>query len=248
MKQTNCWSLMILSGVMALGVSACTVTRTWQYPPNPPGTLLNAKSTKTIPATVAVLPLRDLRGQSEERGSWVVAFPLVPYGVSTFDRPETTKDAWGHDLIHMDPSRDFAKAIVSELQNAGIFSSVALADSATAKPDFVLSGTLRSTNWRRSLTTYGLGPVGPFFWILGAPMGNATNTVAMDLQLSPATDPTRAVWQFSMTFEDTHLIGVYYGMEESVENYSEAVQDALKPAIANLVKIATERPEIFQVK
>src|SRR5207245_239510 len=101
-------------------------------------------------------------------------------------------------------------------------------------------------NWRRSFTAYGLGPLGPFFWILGAPMGKATNTVAMDLQLTPANEPSRAMWQFSMEFEDNHLFGIYYGMEQSVENYANAVQETLKAAISNLVKIATEHPELLR--
>ena len=238
--------LALFASVMAVGLAACTVTRNWQYPPDPPGTLLNVKGSKTLPVTVAVLPLRELRGANVERGSWRLALPLVPYAVNSFDRPETVQDPEGVPLIHMNPSRDFAMAIANELRHAGIFSRVALAESPSTKPDLVLSGTIRSTNWRRSYTTYGLGPIGPLFWILGAPMGKATNTVAMDLQLTPANDPSRLVWQFTMDFEDSHLFGVYYGQERSVENYANAVQETLKPAISNLVKIATEHPELLR--
>ena len=49
-----------------------------------------------------------------------------------------------------------------------------------------------------------------------------------------------------MQFKDEHLVGVYYGREESVENYSAAIQETLKPALANLMKIVAERPEVFQ--
>jgi len=234
------------ASVMALGLAACTVTRNWQYPPDPPGSLLNVKGSKTIPVTVAVLPLRDLRGATVERESWRLALPLVPYAVNSFDRPETVQDPEGVRLIHMSPSQDFAMAIANELRHAGIFSTVAIAESLTTKPDLVLSGTIHSTNWRRSFTTYGLGPIGPLVWILGAPIGKATNTVAMDLQLTPQNEPSRAMWQFTMEFEDSHLFGIYYGMEESVENYANAVQETLKPAISNLVKIATEHPELLR--
>jgi len=237
------FSLALLASVMAVGLAACTVTRNWQYPPDPPGTLLNVKGSKTLPVTVAVLPLRDLRGANVERGSGRMALPLVPYAVNSFDRPETVQDPEGVPLIHMNPSRDFAMAIANELRHAGICSTVAVAESLTTRPDLVLSGAIRSTNWRRSYTTYGLGPIGPLFWLLGAPMGKATNTVAMDLQLTPADDPSRPVWQFTMAFEDNHLFGVYYGQERSVENYASALQETLKPAISNLVKIATEHPE-----
>src|SRR5256885_2364708 len=241
------WALMTFSAsVMALGLAACTVTRNWQYPPDPPGSLLNVKGSKTIPVTVAVLPLRDLRGATVERESWRVALPLVPYAVDSFDRPETLHDPERVRLIHIRPSPNFAMAIANELRHAGIFSTVAIAESLTTKPDLVLSGTIHSTNWRRSFTTYGLGPIGPLVWILGAPIGKATNTVAMDLQLTPQNEPSRAMWQFTMEFEDSHLFGIYYGMEESVENYANAVQETLKPAISNLVKIATEHPELLR--
>src|SRR5438132_1825245 len=247
MKPRVSWALMTLSAsVMALGLAACTVTRNWQYPPDPPGTLLNVKGSKTLPVTVAVFPLRDLRGANVERGSWRLALPVVPYAVNSFDRPETVQDPEGVPLIHMNPSRDFAMAIANELRHAGIFSRVAFAESLTTKPDLVLSGTIRSTNWRRSYTTYGFGPFGPLVWILGAPMGKATNTVAMDLQLTPASDPSRLVWQFTMEYQDGHLFGIYYGMERSVENYATAVQETLRPAISNLVKLATEHPELFR--
>src|SRR2546428_7302378 len=130
MKPRVSWALMTLSvSVMALGLAACTVTRNWQYPPDPPGTLLNVKGSKTLPENVAVLPLRDLRGVNVERGSWRMALPLVPYAVNSFDRPETGQDPEGRPLIHMNPSRDFAMAIANEMRNAGILSTGAVAAS-----------------------------------------------------------------------------------------------------------------------
>lgn len=238
---------MLSAGLLAMSLTACTVARAWQYPPDPPGALLNVKSSKMIPARVAVLPLRDLRGTTAERHSWITAVPFVPYGANSFDRPEAVQDPAGVPLIHMNPSRDFARAIADELQHAGIFVSVSMVEAAgAAKPDLILSGTLRSTNWRQSYTTYGLGPVGPLFWIFGAPMGKATNTVEMDLQLTPANEPSRVLWRFAMQFEDSHLFGIYYGMERSVENYADSVQETLKPALDNLVTIATEHPELLR--
>ncbi len=38
MKPRVSWALMTFSAsVMTLGLAACTITRTWQYPPDPPG-------------------------------------------------------------------------------------------------------------------------------------------------------------------------------------------------------------------
>lgn len=233
-------------GVAALGMTACTVVRDWQYPPDPPGALLNVAGSKTVPVNVAVLPLRDLRGANTTREGWKIALPFVPYGVNSFDRPETAQDPEGVSLIRMNPSRDFAHAIVAELKHANVFSTVSYADAAAAKPDIILVGTLRSTNWQRAYTTYGLGPVGSLFWLLGAPMGNTTNTVSLDLQIVPVAEPSRVLWQFTMQFEDRHLFGVYYGTERSVESYATALQEALRPAIASLAAIAAEHPELLR--
>src|SRR3989442_1986569 len=95
--------LALFASVMALGPAACTVTRNWQYPPDPPGTLLNVKGSKTLPVTVAVLPLRELRGANVERGSWRVALPFVPYALNSFDRPENVHDPEGGPPIHTNP-------------------------------------------------------------------------------------------------------------------------------------------------
>jgi hypothetical protein len=234
--------------VLHLGITACAASRTWQYPPDPPGSLLELKASKALSARVAVLPLRDLRGGKVERRGWLAAIPFVPFGVSAFDRPEAVESpaGAGATLIKMDPARDFSGAIAEELKSAGVFSSVAFVEkTAPAETDLTVSGTLRATGWKRATTTYLLGPVGPILWILGAPIGNATSTVAMDLQLTPSNDPSRILWQFSMQFEDRRLIGIYYGMEESVENYSVALQEALRPAVANLIQVAEKHPAIF---
>jgi len=77
-------------------------------------------------------------------------------------------------------------------------------------------------------------------------MGENVNTVELDVQLAPAGAPARSAWQYSMQFKDEHLVGIYYGREESIENYSTAIQETLKPALADLMKIVAERPDILQ--
>lgn len=234
------------ASILALGLAACTATRAWQYPPDPPGTLLDLKGSAPVPAKLVVLRLSDARGNNTQLGSWRVALPFVLSGVNSFDRPEAVQETDSAALITMDPPRDFAMAIAEELKHAGVFSSVAFGDAATRMPDLILSGTIRSTNWKRTYTAYGLGPIGALFWVLGAPMGNTTNTVTLDLQLMPAGEPRRVLWQFSMQAEDTHPFGVYYGKQRSVTSYAEALQETLKPAIANLIATAKEHPEILR--
>jgi len=236
--------LVLIAGLITTG---CAIPRTWQYPPVPPGTLLDVKAAKPAPAKVAVRPFRDARGQQAQEESWRVVIPFYPYATDVYDRPETAKATEGVPLVKVDPSKDFARAVADEIRNAGVFSSVSFVDGTGSDgADLVLDGTIRATGWKRTRTTYLLGPVGTIFWILGLPMGENTNTVDMDIQLAPASDPSKPAWMFTMQFTDEHLVGIYYGREESVENYATAVQETLKPALTDLIKLATERPDILQ--
>lgn len=233
--------------VLSVFATGCTLSRAWQYPPDPPGTLLDVKAPKAVSSKVVVRPFRDLRGTKAEQESWKVLIPFYPYATDAYDRPETATASEGGPAIKMNPSQDFARAVADELRNAGLFSSVTFAEGAGADgADLVLNGTIRSTSGRRTLTTYMLGPVGAIFWVLGAPMGNAASDVEMDIQLAPASNPTRTAWEFTMQFKAERLIGIYYGRQESLENYAVAVQETLRPVLLDLAKIAAERPEILQ--
>ena len=83
------------------------------------------------------------------------------------------------------------------------------------------------------------------FWIIGLPMGNTTTQVEMDMQLTPAGDPTNVLWSFAMEFEGRELDGPYYGLEDSVISYPVALQDALRPAISDLAEKAPTRLKNF---
>jgi hypothetical protein len=45
-----------------------------------------------------------------------------------------------------------------------------------------------------------------------------------------------------MEFEGKQLDSPYYGLEAAVESYPMAIQEALKPAIADLVGLANQDP------
>jgi hypothetical protein len=147
----------------------------------------------------------------------------------------------------MDPTKDLPRAVADELRNAALFSSVTFAENNNpAGADLVLAGTLRSTKWRRSITTYGLGFVGPILWILGAPIGNGTSTVVMDYKLTPVNDPSRILWSFSMEAEEKHLIGIYLGLENVGNDYAKAVQEAMREVMPGLIKLAAEKRDQFK--
>lgn len=244
--QSRCIQL-TLAAVLCSILAACTPASKWQYPPQPPGTLLDKKAATRLPARVAVLPLRDERGTATQSYGWLAAIPLVPYAVNSSDRPESAQDPEPVPIVKMDPTKDLPRAVADELRNAAIFSSVTFAENNNpAGADLILAGTLRSTKWRRSTTTYGLGPAGPILWMLGAPIGNGTSTVVMDYNVTPADDPSRILWGFAMESEDQHLIGIYLGLENVGDEYARAVQKASRQVIDQLIKDAAEKPDQFE--
>ena len=74
-------------------------------------------------------------------------------------------------------------------------------------------------------------------------MGETTTAVEMDLRLTPAADPSKVMWSMSMEFQGTKWDSPYYNLEDAVTSYPGALQEALKPAISDLVQLAEEDPK-----
>ncbi len=239
---TRAWVLILVMLAM-MAVSGCLGNRNWQYPPSESGAYLENRAAKAIAANAIVLPLEDARGEGVKEEYWKAAIPFVPYGDTKYERPETAENPEQVDVVRFNPSHDFAKAIADELSQAGIYSSVKYAEDVQQEPaDVAFRGRLRSTDWNRRLYTYLLGPVGTIFWILGLPMSETTTGLELDLHLTPVNDPTKVIWNMTMDFEGKQLDSPYYGLENAVESYPLALQEALKPAIADLVGLANQDP------
>ena len=238
-------SSMVVLGFVCLSLlSGCLGNRNWQYPPSSPGTFLSEKAVTPVTAKAIVLPLEDLRGNGVKEEYWKATIPLVPYGDTKYQRPEKAEKPEQVDVVNFDPSHDFSKAIAAELANAGVFSAVNFSEDDRQHPaDVAFRGRLRSTDWKRRLYTYLLGPVGVVFWILGLPMSETTTALEMDLRLTPINDPGKVLWSMTMDFEGKRLDGPYYGLEAAVESYPQAIQEALRPAIADLVNLANQDPQ-----
>jgi len=225
-------------------LTGCLGDRNWQYPPSSTGAYLNSKAEKAIPAKVIVLPLEDLRGNVKKDEYWKVTIPLIPYGDRKYERPETAENPEEIDVIRFDPPNDFAKAIASELSQAGVFSSVKFVpDEKQEVADLVLRGNIKATDWERRLTTWGFGPVGVVFWIFAAPMSWTTTTLEMDISLTPANDPNKVLWRQKMIAEGSWTDGIYYNLGEPAELFPESLQEALKEAVDDLVNIANQNPQ-----
>lgn len=240
----NSLSVFMLLLLCLSTLTGCLGNRNWQYPPSSTGTYLNDKATTPVPAKAIVLPLEDLRGDGLKEEYSKAAIPLVPYGEAYYQRPEKAEKPEQVDVVRFDPTNDFSKAIAAELDHAGVFSSVSFVQSVSQQPaDVVFRGRLRSTNWKRRLYSYLLIPVGVVFWFLGAPMSETTTALEMDLQLNPINDSEKVLWSMTMEFEGKRFDGPYYGLEAAVESYPQAIQEALRPAIADLVSLAKQDPK-----
>jgi len=226
-----------------LSLTGCLGNRDWQYPPSASGTYLSAKADAVVPAKAVVLPLEDLRGKGVKEEYWKATIPLVPYGDTIYERPEAVENPEQVDVVRFDPPQDFAKAIAAELNQAGIFSSVKYVKDVQQEPaEVAFRGQLRSTEWKRRLYSYLLAPVGVVFWMLGAPMSETTTDLELDLRLTPVNEPNKVLWSMTMDYEGSQFDGPYYNLKNAVESYPEALQEALKPAIADLVGLATQDP------
>ena len=239
----NRLSVLIVLALCLGNLTGCLGNRNWQYPPTSTGSYLKEKASSPIPVKVIVLPLEDLRGNAVKEEYWKATIPLVPYGDTRYQRPETVEKPEEVDVVRFDPPNDFAQSITEELSQAQIFSSVNFAKDEGQQPaDLALRGRLRSTDWNRRLYTYLLGPVGVVFWMLGLPMSETTTVLELDLRLTPLNDPLKVLWNMTMDFEGKQFDGPYYGLENAVESYPKALQEALKPAIADLVGLANQDP------
>ncbi len=233
--------MLVFMGLLAL--TGCLGNRNWQYPPASTGSYIDAKATTPIPVKAIVLPLKDLRGNEVKEEYWRVAIPLIPYGDTHYDRPERAINPEKVDVVRFDPPNDFAKSIAAELSQAGVFSSVHFVqDKQQEEADVVLSGSIKATDWKRRLTAWGFGPLGVVFWLFGAPMSWTATTLEMDLYITPVNDPTKVLWRQKMTAEGEWTDGIYYNLESPVELFPEALQEALREAIADLVNLANEDP------
>lgn len=225
-------------------LSGCLGNRNWQYPPTSTGAYIEHQQASPVSGKAIVLPLEDLRGNAVKEEYWMAAIPLVPYGDTRYERPEIAEKPEKVDVVRFDPPNDFARAIAEELSQAGVYSSVEFAtDEKQRQADVAFRGRLHSTNWKRRLYTYLLGPVGPVFWILGLPMSETTTDLQFDLRLTPIDNPGRVLWNMTMDFEGKQFDGPYYGLEAAVESYPQAIQEALKPAIADLVNLTHQDPK-----
>lgn len=157
-------------------LTGCAVSnKVWKYTAEPP----TYKETE-VKARLQVNKFNDLRENDNEimsGGKFFLAMvPLVPYTtVSDLKVPE--------GLLPKAPDI-FAEATGEEIRNAGIFEDVIiLPPSQKNNADYLLEGTILSTNVRQTISFYGLSLPGDLLWLFGAPPGKAYNNISIKFRL-----------------------------------------------------------------
>lgn len=163
----------LLIGALA---SACgPQPRAWQYHANayPPATASAGKA--------VVLPYRDARPAENDDLIGMYLVPFLPWGWTGQQVPEKepyhlTSSRW----VRYAPVDDFPKALLADLQGAGVFSDASFAASE-GDADYVIQGTILGTEYDGRLMSYGLGPAGPILWLFALPAASASNTLSVEL-------------------------------------------------------------------
>jgi hypothetical protein len=155
--------------------SSCARQQVWEYH-------ANAYAPATASAGKAVvLPYRDARQADNWDLIGLYLIPILPYGWTTQQVPENaTEHLTSSRWRNYKPVDDYPKALVEDLRSAKLFSDASF-DSGQADADYVIQGTIYSTEYTGKLYSYGLGGFGPLLWPFGVPAASASNSLSVEL-------------------------------------------------------------------
>lgn len=203
-----------VAGVVAATVlSACSYvpTRSLAYTPIP---VDHAEAG----ASLLVRPLEDARGPREYHSMMGQAFltyvPLIPYLRVPYERLDEIDVE--HQSAKKNPlgpehhfTRLFAEAIARDLESSGLFREVIYEPDARVLPafEYLLSGTLRSTRFDQTVSSYLLGMAGVLLWLMPIPMAGQTAHVELDLELRDRSG--EPVWSYRIDEQETRWYTLY---------------------------------------
>jgi hypothetical protein len=128
-----------------------------------------------------VLPMKDMRPAQNEEPSWLNLVPLVLWTTETdqiFERElmrnGTRRRSAPSVALRFDAASDLQRAAARQIGGAGLFGPVFLSREECgpwkdAPPPLVLETELKTLALRQRHLRYGLGPLAPAAFLLGAP-------------------------------------------------------------------------------
>jgi hypothetical protein len=224
----NLWAFSLALTVLP----GCQPRRAWRYTPEPPA--------RTMPATrysLVVLPFADKRGDDNSDLRLLSLIPLWPYGPIHYDRPEGRVGGGAADPMVFDPQVDLREAIAGEIRSAGLFENVRLGSSPDAK-ELALSGEIDKTEYRLSVTYYGLSiPAGPLLSLF-LPNMRASNELEVRLRL---VDPSSGATLWAHTIQDSegHIYWIYERRREFM--FDDLFKDAMPATLTSLSQAVAAR-------
>lgn len=159
-------------------LSSCTTSKplTWSYETN------DYRSQEQLSnKNVSVIPFQDSRVGNNEGSIYTGYIPVVPFGWQTQNKPEAAKNHYYTTDWKFDPSKDFAKALETELTKANIFNKATYKESKPEESDLILTGEIIQTKYKSKMFTYGASVLSGFLWYVGAPSNSWRNELELKI-------------------------------------------------------------------
>jgi hypothetical protein len=226
--------IFVLIGTLLTG---CAAQERWTYEPN----RAQAAPISTH-LVLAVSPFADAREQDNPSHFFLCLLPAVPYCTATYHRPDDAFDFHTAGSYDFHPSHDLARAAAQEIRQSRLFRDVQVSDfSLPPDAQLILRGTILNTDWNGTRFTYGLAGDGQALWLLGLPVGTASNTLRVKLELvEEATN--RVLWTYTIEGSSKTTEGLYYGRDF---DYPRIFRDGMKDAVISLAQFVAGKPSEF---
>jgi hypothetical protein len=171
-----------------------------------PGEKINA-DLKPLPVSVSINYLEDLRKTESYAYTPLIFIPLMPYGHSHYDRPETD---YKFAVKGLNPSVDFANALMQEMKQNNLFREVSLIHPGdNNKADLIVTGRISRASVDTKVTSYGISMFGMLTWILGLPEGKVYNELDIKYEMRRTYDNV-VVWKCDVKSDWGRVFGFYY--------------------------------------
>jgi hypothetical protein len=201
--------------MLAICLAGCTVRANLDTG-FPPGPRVAVDAPRPALAVRRFADQRPPRIYSTGGRAFLTYVPFIPYVPLPYERLDESARKAGEEVdAVMPPFEEYsypasmARAIAADLQASGLFAQVAyVGEGSTAGYPFVLSGTLRASPLEKDYTSYGLGIVGVYLWLLPIPLGQTWASVTLDLAVTD-TATGQTVWQKTLTHEYAKWISLY---------------------------------------
>lgn len=195
---------------------------------------------KRTDLNVAVLPFDDLRENKNLNYGLLYLLPGMPFGFVNYDRLDSANGFLTHSSYHFEPSEDFPKALIKELELNEIFNEVFFTFRKNEPDvDLYIKGEIHNTKYKAKVFTYGLSVYGSVLWLIGLPAGQAKNNLSLKIKLIQA-DTQKELWSHEVKGEWKKTIGYYYNWGDEFDGYPLILNDGYRKLITKLNKAINE--------